>query len=152
MFKTNWQNNALKYQRRNKWICALKIALASLEIWGPDGAGNPSPAEAGPTGNSAECPASHNAKHMAILQSSRCCLLLKLLRHTAAKLQAAILIQRSVEKSQCGRLWRVLYRISFQTALPSTTQERTCLISTCTTTAYSLIATSLMAEVDADQH
>lgn len=152
MFKTNWQNNALKYQRRNKWICALKIALASLEIWGPDGAGNPSPAEAGPTGKSAVCLAMNNAQHHAIQQSSRCYLLLKLLHRTAAKPQAATLIQRAVEKSQCDRLWRVLCRTSFRTALPSTTLERTCPISTSNTTADSRIATSLMAEVDADQH
>ncbi|OWZ32002.1 serine/threonine protein kinase [Cryptococcus neoformans var. grubii Br795] len=48
-YKSNWQQVSLKIQRRNKWICALKMALADLKIFGPDGAGNPSPEEAGPT-------------------------------------------------------------------------------------------------------
>ena len=47
-YKTNWQQGALKVQRRNKWICALKEALAELHIFGPAGAGNPSPDPAGP--------------------------------------------------------------------------------------------------------
>ncbi|ODO11764.1 hypothetical protein I350_00548 [Cryptococcus amylolentus CBS 6273] len=42
-YKSNWQQVALKVQRRNKWVCALKMALADLQVWGPDGAGNPSP-------------------------------------------------------------------------------------------------------------
>lgn len=42
-YKTNWQEGALKVQRRNKWICALKTALADCQIWGPAGAGNPTP-------------------------------------------------------------------------------------------------------------
>ncbi|KAH8929994.1 hypothetical protein BT69DRAFT_1402661 [Atractiella rhizophila] len=42
-YKSNWQNGALKAQRRNKWICALKLTMASLKIYGPGGAGNPSP-------------------------------------------------------------------------------------------------------------
>lgn len=33
-YKSNWANAALKAQRRNKWICALKIALAQLSIFG----------------------------------------------------------------------------------------------------------------------
>lgn len=33
-YKTNWANSALKCQRRNKWICALKLAMAQLEIYG----------------------------------------------------------------------------------------------------------------------
>lgn len=40
-FKSNWQNGALKSQRRNKWICALKVAMAELQIYGPAGAGDP---------------------------------------------------------------------------------------------------------------
>lgn len=40
-YKTSWQNGALKAQRRNKWICALKIAMAELQIFGPGDAGNP---------------------------------------------------------------------------------------------------------------
>lgn len=47
-YKSNWQNGALKAQRRNKWCCALKLAMASLQIFGPAGAGNPSPAPADP--------------------------------------------------------------------------------------------------------
>lgn len=41
--QSNWQNGTLKAQRRNKYICAAKLALAELEIWGPAGAGNPNP-------------------------------------------------------------------------------------------------------------
>ncbi|WVN85447.1 uncharacterized protein L203_100593 [Cryptococcus depauperatus CBS 7841] len=48
-YKSNWQQFSLKVQRRNKWICALKMALADLQIWGPAGAGNPSPNPADPT-------------------------------------------------------------------------------------------------------
>ncbi|KAK8866012.1 hypothetical protein IAR55_001163 [Kwoniella newhampshirensis] len=48
-YKSNWQQGALKVQRRNKWICALKMTLADLKIWGPAGAGNPSPDPAEPT-------------------------------------------------------------------------------------------------------
>ncbi|WVF70531.1 hypothetical protein IAT40_005322 [Kwoniella sp. CBS 6097] len=48
-YKSNWQQGALKVQRRNKWICALKMSLADLKIWGPAGAGNPSPDAADPT-------------------------------------------------------------------------------------------------------
>lgn len=47
-YKSNWQNGALKAQRRNKWCCALKLAMASLQIFGPAGAGNPAPAPADP--------------------------------------------------------------------------------------------------------
>lgn len=47
-YKSNYQNGALKAQRRNKWICALKTAMASLEIYGPADAGNPAPAPADP--------------------------------------------------------------------------------------------------------
>ncbi|BGP00641.1 hypothetical protein NBRC10513v2_006440 [Rhodotorula toruloides] len=48
-YKGNWQNGALKVQRRNKWVCALKVALAELQIFGPAGAGDPSPAPPDPT-------------------------------------------------------------------------------------------------------
>lgn len=47
-YKTSWQNGALKTQRRNKWICALKVAMAELQIYGPGEAGNPAPAPAPP--------------------------------------------------------------------------------------------------------
>ncbi|GAA6010882.1 hypothetical protein JCM10207_003974 [Rhodosporidiobolus poonsookiae] len=47
-YKTNFQNGALKAQRRNKWICALKVAMAELQIFGPGEAGNPAPAPADP--------------------------------------------------------------------------------------------------------
>ncbi|RXK40282.1 serine/threonine protein kinase [Tremella mesenterica] len=42
-YKSNWQQGALKVQRRNKWVCALKMTLKDLKIWGPGGAGDPSP-------------------------------------------------------------------------------------------------------------
>ncbi|WOO85247.1 Mechanosensitive ion channel protein Msy1 [Vanrija pseudolonga] len=42
-YKSNWQQGALKVQRRNKWVCQLKICLAELKIWGPADAGDPSP-------------------------------------------------------------------------------------------------------------
>ncbi|EGG03241.1 uncharacterized protein MELLADRAFT_65659 [Melampsora larici-populina 98AG31] len=42
-YKSNWQNTGLKTQRRNKWVCALKQIMAELEMWGPDGSGNPDP-------------------------------------------------------------------------------------------------------------
>ncbi|ORY33717.1 Mechanosensitive ion channel-domain-containing protein [Naematelia encephala] len=48
-YKSNWQQGALKIQRRNKWICALKMTLADLKIWGPGGAGDPAPAPPDPT-------------------------------------------------------------------------------------------------------
>ncbi|KAF9520315.1 hypothetical protein BS47DRAFT_1446349, partial [Hydnum rufescens UP504] len=36
-YKSNWQIGGLKAQRRNKWICALKNALAASKIYGPSG-------------------------------------------------------------------------------------------------------------------
>ncbi|KAL1410413.1 hypothetical protein Q8F55_004424 [Vanrija albida] len=42
-YKSNWQQGALKVQRRNKWVCQLKICLAELKIWGPADAGDPNP-------------------------------------------------------------------------------------------------------------
>ncbi|KAJ8488665.1 hypothetical protein ONZ45_g13873 [Pleurotus djamor] len=42
-YKSNFQQGALKSKRRNKWICALKAALADVKIYGPKG--NP---DAGP--------------------------------------------------------------------------------------------------------
>ncbi|CEQ41695.1 SPOSA6832_03430, partial [Sporobolomyces salmonicolor] len=48
-YKTSWQNGALKAQRRNKWVCALKVAMGELQIFGPAGAGDPAPAPAEPT-------------------------------------------------------------------------------------------------------
>lgn len=47
-YRTNWQEGALKVQRRNKWVCALKNAMADCQIFGPAGAGNPAPAPADP--------------------------------------------------------------------------------------------------------
>ncbi|KAK4703902.1 hypothetical protein P7C70_g2313, partial [Phenoliferia sp. Uapishka_3] len=47
-YKSNWQNGALKAQRRNKWVCALRLAMSELEIFGPAGAGDPAPAPPGP--------------------------------------------------------------------------------------------------------
>jgi len=37
MYKSNWQQGALKVSRRNKWICALKTYLAEAKIYGPKG-------------------------------------------------------------------------------------------------------------------
>ncbi|KAI0768432.1 hypothetical protein BC629DRAFT_1583550 [Irpex lacteus] len=45
-YKSNWQQGALKSKRRNKWICALKLSLAKVKIFGPGG--DPD-AKAGPT-------------------------------------------------------------------------------------------------------
>lgn len=45
-YKSNAQQGALKAKRRNKWICALKSALAEVKIYGPSGDPN---AESGPT-------------------------------------------------------------------------------------------------------
>jgi len=36
-YKSNWQQGPLKAKRRNKWICALKAALADVKIFGPKG-------------------------------------------------------------------------------------------------------------------
>lgn len=47
-YRSNWQEGALKVQRRNKWVCALKNALADCLIFGPGGAGDPAPAPADP--------------------------------------------------------------------------------------------------------
>ena len=55
-YKSNWQQGALKVQRRNKWICALKMTLADLKIWGPAGAGDPAPAPADPVKYTCEYP------------------------------------------------------------------------------------------------
>ncbi|KAI0331047.1 hypothetical protein GY45DRAFT_1322992 [Cubamyces sp. BRFM 1775] len=45
-YKSNWQQGTLKAQRRNKWICALKVSMEKVKVFGPKG--NPS-APAGPT-------------------------------------------------------------------------------------------------------
>ncbi|KAF8906527.1 hypothetical protein CPB84DRAFT_1675669, partial [Gymnopilus junonius] len=42
-YKSNSQQAALKAQRRNKWICALKTILAEVKIYGPSGDPNPPP-------------------------------------------------------------------------------------------------------------
>jgi len=36
-YKSNWQQDTLRVKRRNKWICALKKALADVKIYGPKG-------------------------------------------------------------------------------------------------------------------
>ncbi|KZP03647.1 hypothetical protein FIBSPDRAFT_879262, partial [Athelia psychrophila] len=36
-YKSNWQQGALKGQRRNKWICALKSAMKEVKVFGPKG-------------------------------------------------------------------------------------------------------------------
>ncbi|KAF8705944.1 Mechanosensitive ion channel, partial [Rhizoctonia solani] len=46
LYKSNWQQGALKTKRRNKWMCALKTAMAELKVYGPTG--DPS-AKPGPT-------------------------------------------------------------------------------------------------------
>lgn len=47
-YRSNWQNGALKVRRRNAWICQLKNCMGSLEIFGPDDVGNPTPPAADP--------------------------------------------------------------------------------------------------------
>jgi len=42
-YKSNAQQGALKAKRKNKWICALKSALAELDVYGPSGNPNPKP-------------------------------------------------------------------------------------------------------------
>ncbi|PFH51489.1 hypothetical protein AMATHDRAFT_142246 [Amanita thiersii Skay4041] len=42
-YKSNWQQGALKVKRRNKWLCALKSALAEVKIYGPQGDPDASP-------------------------------------------------------------------------------------------------------------
>ncbi|KAH9920051.1 Mechanosensitive ion channel-domain-containing protein [Fomitopsis serialis] len=42
-YKSNWQQGALKVTRRNKWITALKTALAQAEVYGPKGPPDPPP-------------------------------------------------------------------------------------------------------------
>jgi len=44
MYKSNWQQGALKTTRRNKWICALKTYLAEAKIYGPKGDPDATPA------------------------------------------------------------------------------------------------------------
>jgi hypothetical protein len=46
-YKSNWQQGAIKAKRRNKWICALKVALKQARIFGPTG--NPDKPEPGPS-------------------------------------------------------------------------------------------------------
>ncbi|SCV73450.1 BQ2448_7376 [Microbotryum intermedium] len=48
-YRGNWQNGALKAQRRNKFLCAMKVAMAELKIYGPGDNGDPSPPPADPT-------------------------------------------------------------------------------------------------------
>lgn len=42
-YKSNAQQGSLRAKRKNKWICALKDALAELKIYGPSGDPNPKP-------------------------------------------------------------------------------------------------------------
>ncbi|KAF7361876.1 Mechanosensitive ion channel protein [Mycena venus] len=42
-YKSNGQQGALKAKRRNKWLCALKAALAEVGIYGPSGNPNAEP-------------------------------------------------------------------------------------------------------------
>lgn len=44
MYKSNWQQGALKAIRRNKWVCALKMYLAEAKIYGPKGNPDATPA------------------------------------------------------------------------------------------------------------
>ncbi|KAK2463270.1 hypothetical protein APHAL10511_004925 [Amanita phalloides] len=37
MYRSNWQQDALRVKRRNKWLCALKKALGDVKIYGPKG-------------------------------------------------------------------------------------------------------------------
>ncbi|KDE09863.1 hypothetical protein MVLG_00261 [Microbotryum lychnidis-dioicae p1A1 Lamole] len=48
-YRGNWQNGALKAQRRNKFLCAMKMAMAELKIYGPGDNGDPSPPPPDPT-------------------------------------------------------------------------------------------------------
>jgi hypothetical protein len=36
-YKSNWQQDGMRAKRRNKWICALKSALADVKVFGPTG-------------------------------------------------------------------------------------------------------------------
>ena len=36
-YKSNWQQSGLKAQRRNRWLCQLKVFLAECRIYGPKG-------------------------------------------------------------------------------------------------------------------
>ncbi|PWY97273.1 hypothetical protein BCV70DRAFT_202991 [Testicularia cyperi] len=36
-YKSNWQQGGLKAQRRNRWLCQLKVFLAECQIYGPKG-------------------------------------------------------------------------------------------------------------------
>ncbi|KDQ53484.1 hypothetical protein JAAARDRAFT_209850 [Jaapia argillacea MUCL 33604] len=42
-YKSNFQQGALKAKRHNKWVCALKSAMAECLIYGPKGNPNPPP-------------------------------------------------------------------------------------------------------------
>ncbi|KIL66205.1 hypothetical protein M378DRAFT_186034 [Amanita muscaria Koide BX008] len=43
-YKSNWQQEALRVMRRNKWLCALRTALAEIKMFGPKGDPNALPA------------------------------------------------------------------------------------------------------------
>ncbi|SPO26948.1 uncharacterized protein UTRI_10417_B [Ustilago trichophora] len=36
-YKSNWQQGGLKAQRRNRWLCQLKVLMAECRIYGPKG-------------------------------------------------------------------------------------------------------------------
>jgi len=42
-YKSNWQQDSLKVKRRNRWLCALKTALAEANVYGPKGDPNSTP-------------------------------------------------------------------------------------------------------------
>ncbi|KAI0051242.1 hypothetical protein FA95DRAFT_1485872 [Auriscalpium vulgare] len=44
MYKSNWQQGAIKAKRRNKWLCALKMYLAEAKVYGPGGNPDAAPA------------------------------------------------------------------------------------------------------------
>ncbi|GAA5821690.1 hypothetical protein JCM11251_000973 [Rhodosporidiobolus azoricus] len=106
-YKSNWQNGALKAQRRNKWICALKVAMAELQIFGPGEAGNPTPAPADPVQYTqvpwdevkaaAEAAAKKAAEEAAAKPVAEDPLL-----HHAAEVGEGLISGRTVENDQAG--------------------------------------------------
>lgn len=77
-YKSNWQNELVRLQRRNKFICAMMVAMQNLGIEGPrrnnagwrnevpfhlQGLNIPPPAYASANGESGQPPASATAEH-----------------------------------------------------------------------------------------